>query len=763
MFDPTKMMPGGQPNFAAIIAAKKAAKEGGSAPAEAPAPENMPTRARGASTPAEAATSADNMEIMPIKREQPKMGFGMMLPAKKGPAATPAEAATGAPATPKKEDDEEKEESTPQSGITHVKKAKMARGARRAPIQKVWVNPNAGRENVVKECVWGEALYSQLLHETVTKFAQPLTAAPQKYGLTPQQVTILTKGLLEIDKFHLRFSKDMMEQQRVPAVILEKKDDLTRMYRAYVDDYVNILSLLNELRGSPRWLAHIKSLREAKPPFYVEDSYLMAMQRMAVYELLLRKLSQSTSDDHGEYKSLQEAMEVVRQVAVYGAEKGRQAENATAVITLQNKLELYPSWFKLYKPDRRIIRKGVLVKSKSGRGAGHERLVFLMNDLLIWVTPDTFHYKGHVGLEYVTTADLDIETSETKTSGKLGLVINLRGLTMSDDDEKAGKIAKGTSTVPRNSTKGAAQPKKGGSSKPSAAPAAVTVVAAKQAPVAAAPAKVVVVPAAAPPKVEPPHVPAGEPPAQKKSDATKPAAAAAATTEDATAATEKRASEKRTSVARKSDATPAVTTTPATDADKKEDGDNKASEGTDATGDDAKDDETKAKEAADKNEEAAAKKAKEEADAKAKEETEAKERAEQAERDAKAAADAKERKAAEDAALKAEEDAKAKSRKSADKEKLIADSASSDDVKLHESHVDEVAMINGVPINSLPVSASWVFVADTPTTQELWKKDIDAAVIAWLKLRREHGLEDEEGELGGTGAAEPSSGCCVIS
>jgi hypothetical protein len=140
----------------------------------------------------------------------------------------------------------------------------------------------------------------------------------------------------------------------------------------------------------------------------------MAMQRMAVYELLLRKLSQSTSDDHGEYKSLQEAMEVVRSVAVYGAEKGRQAENATAVVTLQNKMELYPPWFKLYKPDRRIIRKGVLVKSKAGRGPGHDRLVFLMNDLLMWVTPDTFHYKGHVGLEYVTTADLEIENPDVR-------------------------------------------------------------------------------------------------------------------------------------------------------------------------------------------------------------------------------------------------------------------------------------------------------------------------------------------------------------
>jgi hypothetical protein len=137
----------------------------------------------------------------------------------------------------------------------------------------------------------------------------------------------------------------------------------------------------------------------------------MAMQRMAVYELLLRKLSASTSEDHGDYKKLQEAMEVVRAVAVYGAEKGRQAENATAVVALQNKMDLYPTWFKLYKPDRRIIRKGILTKSKNGKG-GQDRMVFLLNDLLIWTTPDTFHYKGHVGLEYLSTADMEINNPE---------------------------------------------------------------------------------------------------------------------------------------------------------------------------------------------------------------------------------------------------------------------------------------------------------------------------------------------------------------
>jgi hypothetical protein len=36
------------------------------------------------------------------------------------------------------------------------------------------------------------------------------------------------------------------------------------MYRGYIDDYVNILALLNELRNNARWLAHVKALREAK-------------------------------------------------------------------------------------------------------------------------------------------------------------------------------------------------------------------------------------------------------------------------------------------------------------------------------------------------------------------------------------------------------------------------------------------------------------------------------------------------------------------
>jgi hypothetical protein len=76
----------------------------------------------------------------------------------------------------------------------------------------------------------------------------------------------------------------------------------------------------------------------------LEDGLMIPLQRMPVYELLLRKLSASTSSDHAvgclvvssftaadsrcsvlqERKSLDTAMEVVKSVSIYTDQKSRQ-------------------------------------------------------------------------------------------------------------------------------------------------------------------------------------------------------------------------------------------------------------------------------------------------------------------------------------------------------------------------------------------------------------------------------------------------------
>lgn len=50
----------------------------------------------------------------------------------------------------------------------------------------------------------------------------------------------------------------------MPDIILDQKEQLTKMYRSYVDDYINVLALFHELRNNNRWVAHVKAMREAK-------------------------------------------------------------------------------------------------------------------------------------------------------------------------------------------------------------------------------------------------------------------------------------------------------------------------------------------------------------------------------------------------------------------------------------------------------------------------------------------------------------------
>lgn len=89
------------------------------------------------------------------------------------------------------------------------------------------------------------------------------------------------------------------------------------MYKKYVDDFFNILSTIHGLRNNKKWVSSIRALKETVSRTRVgwrlltrlrlrllatvqplEDGLMIPLQRMPVYELLLRKLSASTSSDH---------------------------------------------------------------------------------------------------------------------------------------------------------------------------------------------------------------------------------------------------------------------------------------------------------------------------------------------------------------------------------------------------------------------------------------------------------------------------------
>jgi hypothetical protein len=102
---------------------------------------------------------------------------------------------------------------------------------------------------------------------------------------------------------------------QVPDTILAHKDKLMDMYKKYVDDFFNILGTVHGLRTNKKWITSIRALKETVRLLHaawdhsliscfffswqpLEDGLMIPLQRMPVYELLLRKLSASTSSDH---------------------------------------------------------------------------------------------------------------------------------------------------------------------------------------------------------------------------------------------------------------------------------------------------------------------------------------------------------------------------------------------------------------------------------------------------------------------------------
>jgi hypothetical protein len=125
------------------------------------------------------------------------------------------------------------------------------------------------------------------------------------------------------------------------------------------------------------------------------------------YVLLLRELKRHTPGDSPELEPLNFALAKIESIASHVNESKRHVENMSKLLDIQNRLQ--DNKFVLFKPDRRLLREGMLKRLKedyvlsdsSNRPAAEHEMVdqlfFLFNDLLLWTTP-TFDITGSVEL-----------------------------------------------------------------------------------------------------------------------------------------------------------------------------------------------------------------------------------------------------------------------------------------------------------------------------------------------------------------------------
>ena len=137
------------------------------------------------------------------------------------------------------------------------------------------------------------------------------------------------------------------------------------------------------------------------------------------YVLLLRELKRHTPPDHPQMEALDSALAKAESIAEHVNESKRHVENMSKLLDIQNRL--HDNKFVLFKPDRRLLREGMLKRLKddyvlsdsSLRPASEhdmvDQLFFLFNDLLLWTTP-AFDISGSVEMSKLTCLPNQIAT-----------------------------------------------------------------------------------------------------------------------------------------------------------------------------------------------------------------------------------------------------------------------------------------------------------------------------------------------------------------
>lgn len=260
------------------------------------------------------------------------------------------------------------------------------------PKKKEKVYDAEMRAKRVAEIISTEEQYLQGLNHLEAEYAQPLESL-----VPPLMHANLFTMFRMIRGVHLKFIDDL-KAKRGDHIAQLFKTDTFRCYVNYAKAYDNIIKGFKELEGKP---ANFVAKREKKDKNAISTYFIMPIQRLPRYELLLKALLKETPQDHPEYKEVQEAISKIAETNSYINEKLLPQKKSIAngidpvAFELASKIsgENVPS---IAITGRKHIRKSPARQLKRAKFLESFRDVkmFLFDDLFVWT--DTKHkYLGH--------------------------------------------------------------------------------------------------------------------------------------------------------------------------------------------------------------------------------------------------------------------------------------------------------------------------------------------------------------------------------
>lgn len=208
-------------------------------------------------------------------------------------------------------------------------------------------------------------------------FVQPLNQNSKAFGLRSQHVKDICSNISVICRLHQLLLEDFRKDDMIEVLI--KYADFLKIYITYVNNYERILATMNFARHNAaftKFLADILAKDNISPPAY----FILPVQRIPRYCLLLRELEKHTPEQSPAYPRVGLALEKLKTIASTINEQKRLFENKSKLMEIQTKITS-PSQYVVAKNCRLFIREGKL------RCVEDDRIYsfYLFNDALLQV------------------------------------------------------------------------------------------------------------------------------------------------------------------------------------------------------------------------------------------------------------------------------------------------------------------------------------------------------------------------------------------
>eukprot|EP00457_Paulinella_chromatophora_P000162 gb/GEZN01000162.1/.p1 GENE.gb/GEZN01000162.1/~~gb/GEZN01000162.1/.p1 ORF type:complete len:1957 (+),score=384.58 gb/GEZN01000162.1/:92-5962(+) len=261
---------------------------------------------------------------------------------------------------------------------------------------------NKKRQKVIAEILTTEKSYLESLNVLVDLWHDPLTLANV---LSKDDVELLMRNVPEIQAVHAKFlerlQKRMQRWSKQPEIgdlFIDVINQVRAIYPKYVNNHEDAIDLIKTLENNPkyeRFQNHARQCREHPKSKGLGLAALLItpIQRIPRYRLLLQEVIKKTWKTHPDYTNLQEALSLVKDVAMYINEELRSSENRLEITRIQSQLIGYgegPKEVPLHKPGRVFIRKGNL--SRVCRHRDKATMFFLFNDCIIYANKKGWKY-----------------------------------------------------------------------------------------------------------------------------------------------------------------------------------------------------------------------------------------------------------------------------------------------------------------------------------------------------------------------------------